>query len=102
MQIVQTALRPAVDDFVHLATSADNLELAMEEITVANGSPLANRSIIDVNVRQRFGAIVVAFQREDLRMAFNPEPEAVARAGDKRVVLGRPDSLKRLEDEAGS
>jgi voltage-gated potassium channel len=102
VQMVQTALRPAVVDFVHLATSADNLELAMEEITVASGSPLADRSIVDVNVRQRFGAIVVAIQREDLRMAFNPEPEAVIRAGDKLIVLGRPDSLKRLEGEAGS
>ena len=32
VQIAQTALRPAVVDFVELATSADNLELAMEQI----------------------------------------------------------------------
>ena len=35
VQMAQTALRPAVVDFVELATSSDNLELAMEEITVA-------------------------------------------------------------------
>src|SRR4029077_20370180 len=34
VQIAQTALRPAVVDFVELATSADNLELAMEQITI--------------------------------------------------------------------
>ena len=33
-------------------------------------------------------------------MEFNPEPETTMRAGDKLVVLGRPDSLKKLEVEA--
>jgi K+/H+ antiporter YhaU regulatory subunit KhtT len=34
-------------------------------------------------------------------MEFNPEPETRIQAGDKLVVLGRPDSLKRLEVDAG-
>ena len=42
MQIAQTALRPAVVDFVELATSSENLDLAMEEITIAASSPLAS------------------------------------------------------------
>ena len=100
VQIVQTALRPAVVDFVQLATSSDNLDLSMEEITVAGGSSLADRSIVDVNVRQRYGAIVVAIQHENRQMTFNPESDVVIRAGDKLVVLGRPESLKRLELEA--
>ena len=100
VQIAQTALRPAVVDFVELATSSDNLELAMEEITIAPGSSMARQSILDANVRQRFGVIVVAIQRHDLRMEFNPEPDTIIGAGDKLVVLGRPESLKRLETEA--
>jgi voltage-gated potassium channel len=100
VQMAQTALRPAVVDFVELATSAGNLELAMEEITILPGSRLADRSIVDANVRQRFGVIVVGIQRESRRMEFNPEPDIAMRGGDKLVVLGRPDSLKRLETEA--
>ena len=101
VQIAQTALRPAVVDFVELATSADNLELAMEEITIAPGSALAGESILAANLRQRFGVIVVGIQRLDNRMEFNPDPEARMHAGDKLVVLGRPESLKRLEMHAG-
>jgi len=100
--IAQSAISPAVVDFVQLATSAENLELAMEEVTVAARSSLANRSILDLNLRQRFGVIVVAIQRQDRRMDFNPEPEASILPGDTLVVLGRSDSLKRLEVEAGS
>jgi len=100
VQIAQTALRPAVVDFVELATSSDNLELAMEEIPVSATSALVNQSIVNANLRQRFGVIVVGIQRTDRRMEFNPSPDAGIRAGDKLVVLGRPDSLKELELEA--
>ena len=100
VQIAQTALRPAVVDFVELATSSDNLELAMEEITITPQSTFANRSILDASLRQRYGVIVVGIQREDRRMTFNPEPDTPIRPGDKLVVLGRPESLKRLETDA--
>jgi voltage-gated potassium channel len=100
VQMAQTAIRPAVVDFMTLATSSDNLELAMEEITVAPQSTLVAKSLLDANLRQRFGVIVVAIQREDRRMEFNPEPDTGIRAGDKLVVLGRPHSLRRLEVEA--
>jgi voltage-gated potassium channel len=100
VQIAQTALRPAVVDFMELATSSENLELAMEEITVAGTSGLVNQSIVDANLRQRFGVIIVGIQRQDLRMEFNPAPDTAIRSGDKLVVLGRPESLKKLESEA--
>lgn len=100
--IAQSAISPAVVDFVQLATSSENLELAMEEVTVGERSSLANRSILEANLRQRFGVIIVAIQRQDRRMDFNPEPDASIRAGDTLVVLGRSESLKRLEAEAGS
>lgn len=102
VQMAQTALRPAVVDFVEFATSSDNLELAMEEIAIAPASTLVDQSILSANLRQRFGVIVVGIQRHDRRMEFNPSPEVVIRTGDKLVVLGRPDSLKQLELEAGA
>jgi voltage-gated potassium channel len=100
VQIAQTAVRPAVVDFVELATSSDNLELAMEEISVGKTSALANRSILDAGLRQRLGIIVVGIQRQDRRMEFNPSPEMSILPGDRLVVLGRPESLRRLEAEA--
>ena len=100
MQMAQTALRPAVVDFIALATSSESVELALEEIAVAADSALANRSLVDANLRHRFSVIVIGIQRQDGRMEFNPEPETAIRSGDKLVVLGRPESLKRLETEA--
>ena len=100
MQIAQTAIRPAVVDFMELATNAENLDLSMEEITIDSRSPLAGKTILEASIRQRFGVIVVGIQRRDNRMEFNPEPEVPLNAGDKLVVLGRPESLRGLEEEA--
>jgi voltage-gated potassium channel len=101
LQLAQTALRPAVVDFVQLATSSDNLDLNMEQVQIAQGAALAGRSIIDANLRQRFGVIVVGIQRATGAMEFNPPPEAIMGVGDYLVVLGQAKNLRELEAAAG-
>jgi len=96
-QMVQTALRPAVVDFFHLATSSERLDLSMEQVHIKDDSALANHSIVDAGIRQRFGVIVVGIKRAGGTMEFNPAPEAVMRAGDELVVLGRTENVKALE-----
>ena len=100
IQIAATALRPAVVDFMRLATSSEHLELAAEQIEVANGSPFIGKSIKDANLRQDFGVIVVAIKRKAGHMEFNPSPEAVLGDSDQLVVLGNSDQLKNLELKA--
>jgi voltage-gated potassium channel len=102
LQLAQTALRPAVVDFVQLATSSDNLDLNMEQVRIGDGSSLAGRSIIESTLRQRFGVVVVGIQRAAGGMEFNPSPEAVMRAGDFLVVLGQASTLRKLEAAAAS
>jgi voltage-gated potassium channel len=96
--IVQTALRPAVVDFVQLATSSAHLDLSMEQVHIAEGSSLVGCTILDSGIRQKFGVIVIAIKRADGAMEFNPAPEARVCAGDEMVVLGQPQSVKALED----
>lgn len=99
LQLAQTALRPAVVDFVQIATSSDSLELNMEQVSIRPGSPLAGQTIISANLQQRFGVIVVAIQRANGHMDFNPAPGT---GGDHLVVLGPSDSLRRLEAAAAA
>ena len=100
VQIAATALRPAVVDFMHLATSSDRLDLAAEQIEVNDGSPFVGRTIKEANLRQEFGVIVVAIKRKAGNMEFNPPPEAMLADRDQLVVLGNADQLKNLEAKA--
>ncbi len=97
LQLAQTALRPAVVDFVQLATSSDNMDLNLEQVHIAERSALAGRNLVDASLRQRYGVVVVGIRRADGRMEFNPAPETAIHAGDDLVVLGRAASLKELE-----
>jgi len=102
VQLAQTALRPAVVDFVQLATSSDNLDLNLEQVHIGAGSSLAGTNLLDAGLRQRFGVVVVGIRRADGKMDFNPEPEMVMCAGDDLVVLGRSTNLKALEAAAAA
>jgi voltage-gated potassium channel len=97
LQLAQTALRPAVVDFVQLATSSDNMDLNMEQVQITPGSELAGKTIIEAGLRQRFGVVVVGIQRASGAMEFNPAPEIAMHDGDFLVVLGRAGNLHELE-----
>jgi len=101
LQLAQTALRPAVVDFVQLATGSDNLDLNMEQVQIGTDTALAGRTIVQANLRQRFGVVVVGIQRASGAMEFNPPPETAMQVGDYLVVLGQAKNLRELEAVAG-
>jgi voltage-gated potassium channel len=100
VQMAATALRPAVVDFMRLATSSERLDLAAEQVAIKPNSRFVGATIRDANLRQDFGVIVVAIKRAAGHMEFNPEPETAIGAGDQLVVLGHPNQLKALDAAA--
>jgi voltage-gated potassium channel len=100
VHLAQMALHPAVVDFMQFATSAANQELNMEQVLVGAGTSLAEQTILEANLRQRFGAMVVGIRRADGKMEFNPAPETRMHAGDHLVVLGPVEQLRSLEHAA--
>ncbi|MEZ5290308.1 MAG: potassium channel protein [Vicinamibacterales bacterium] len=97
IQMAHTALRPAVVDFMRLATSSEHMDLAAEQIELADRGPLIGRTIREAELRQRFGVIVVAIRRRAGHMEFNPPPEALLQAGDQLVLLGSAEKLRELD-----
>jgi voltage-gated potassium channel len=100
--MAQSALRPAVVDFVQLATSSGHLDLSMEQVRIQERSELVGQTIVDAGIRQTFGVIIVAIRRAEGTMEFNPPPDATLRAGDELVVLGRPQSVKALGERVAA
>ena len=101
-RVAQAVLRPAVMDFIELATRSEHLELQIEEAEVRAGSALAGRDVRESRMRQDLGIILVAIRKPDGRMVFNPEPEARLETGDVLIALGHRDQLDRLEQLTGA
>ncbi len=99
-RVAQAVLRPAVVDFIELATRSDYLELQIEETEIAAGSALDGAFVKDSRIRQDLGIIIVAIRRPDGKMLFNPAPEVPMAGGDTLITLGRRDQLDRLDDLA--
>ncbi len=100
--IANAILRPAVVDFIELVTRREHLELQMEEVLVAQASPLAGHSILETGLRQKYGAIVVAIKKGDEHMQFNPAPDHKISAGDRLIVLGAGEKLDEIAKLAAS
>ncbi len=97
MRIVQALLRPAVYDFVDVATQTSGLDLMFEELKVSEKSGLDGVAIKDSGIRQSFDVIVIAIKKPSGRMVFNPGPDVIMQVGDMLIVLGDRDQLNRLE-----
>jgi voltage-gated potassium channel len=99
-KMAQTILRPNVTTFIELAMKED-VDLGMEEITVAPTSPLVGLALKDSGIRQQLNTIVVSIKRASGEMLFNPSPGTQIFAGDTLIALGMRQSLDELEKMAG-
>ena len=99
-RVVQAVIRPAVLDFLDLATRTGHLELQVEDALVRPSSPLVGQDLEHAELRRRADVLVVAVQRHDGRMMFNPPTETKLEGGDRIVVLGSRTALDRLEELA--
>jgi voltage-gated potassium channel len=101
-KVAQAVLRPAVVDFIELATRTEHLDLQIEETLIRAGSHLAGRNLRDSRLRQDLGVIVVAIKKGGGHLVSNPPGDAVMEPGDTLIALGDRRNLDRLETMATS
>ena len=96
MRMAMAILRPAMLDFVEITTMRQSLELRMDEISMCEGSNYIGKSLEDLNIRQKFGLIVVAVKKESGKMIFNPVAKYVIENNDKLIALGEADNINQF------
>ena len=98
LRIAHTILRPAVVDFIEFATKTGNIELQMEEVTIPEGSSMADKSLDQCGIGRELGIIIVGIKRHTGEMRFNPTSRSTVKAGDTLIALGEISKLKVLEN----
>jgi len=96
MRMAMAILRPAMLDFIEITTSRQSLELRMEEITVCSGSSLIGKTIVETDIRQRYGLIIVAVKKDTGRMIFNPLATYQFEKGDMLIAMGEEENVKKF------
>jgi TrkA domain protein len=70
-------------------------QLALEWVKIGSNSPLANRTISELEIRKRTGASVIAVLRGKQLLA-NPAPDERLAGGDTVVVAGTGPQVQRF------
>jgi voltage-gated potassium channel len=96
-RLAQAVLRPAVVDFLELATRSEHLELNIEETRISTKSRLAGSTLETSGIRHEYGLIIVAIKKSSGHMMFNPPRTAVLEAGDVLIMLGRRQDLDQVD-----
>ncbi len=96
-RMAQAILRPSVVDFIEIATANENLDLQIEEIGISANSILAGKTLIDSEITQSMGIIIVGIKQADGHMIFNPSPNEVIEANSVLIILGEQPAINQLE-----
>lgn len=100
LRIAHTVLKPAVVDFVELATKSGNIGLQMEEILVQEGSKLSGQVLEQCGIGRDLGIVVVAIKKSSGEMKIIPTYRTVIETGDTLIALGEISKLAVLEEMA--
>ena len=98
LKIAQGLIRPTVVDFLDLIIRREELSLYMEEYTIKKESPLIDKTISKLNIRQRANVIVVAVKKPGKDIIFNPPSNFTIETGDTLLVLGDKQGINQFEN----
>ncbi len=80
--------------------AAESLDLAFEQVEIAQGSELAGHKLKFTTIRSELDIVIIAIRRLAGEMMFNPSGDSTIHVGDILVAIGHADSLRRLKELA--
>lgn len=89
--------RPHVAEFIDVVMHERSLEFRMQEYDIPDGSPLAGRTLRDIDLRKHTGVLVLALRRVDGTFTTNPDPDVVIEPHQVLIAVGTDDDLARLD-----
>lgn len=98
MRLAAQILRPAVVDFLELATPGRGDEIDLEEIRIDRASATVGKTVETLE-RESARLRIIAIKRGDAPISIVPDPKTPLEGGDHLVVIGSREALKRLAEE---
>jgi voltage-gated potassium channel len=98
IEMAKLALKPQVAAFLELVSSHAGPDLRFEEIEVHGDCPQAGRTIRELALRRKTGAVVIALRKPDGRFDITPNPDERIDVGDVVIAIGTEPELRALED----
>jgi voltage-gated potassium channel len=92
-------MKPDVIEFIDYITGQGGVNIGLEEITFQNLSKnLQNKTIRNMEIRNRTGANIVGFKSPEGEFVVNPSPDTLMQANAKLFVLGTSAQISLLKN----
>lgn len=108
-KVSQWILRPSVDELLdrladHGSAGLDLAQIGLEldEYLIDDSSPLAGRTLSQLNVNSNLGYLIVGVRRQGEAMELHPPPETPLAVGDKVILLGYGDDRPQIAPQLSS
>jgi voltage-gated potassium channel len=97
-RLASLATQPLVVDFLDIVTRGEEgIEFRLEEFMVPEESSIADRTIGELRIGERTGAIILATRNHEGKFDTTPSATDRISAGDTLIVLGTREQITRLE-----
>jgi voltage-gated potassium channel len=97
VRMAALATRPIASDFLDLVTHGGAVDFSLYELAVPDSSKLIGKTIGDVDIRDKSGALVLAIKKSDGSFDLQPKPTTTILKSDVLVVIGTQEQYDSLE-----
>jgi voltage-gated potassium channel len=100
-RLAQSMIRPHVTTFLDIASALrqSDLDLEIEQLPIGSSSVFVSTTLEQLRLSSKYGVIVLAVQRSNGVMQFNPAADLQVESGDVLIAMGERSKLKALEQE---
>jgi len=92
-RMVMGVVKPDVLDFLDVLMDYRALNIELEQVEVAEGSPYCGKTILESSIRKTLGLIVISIKKKGNSMVFAPGPDHLVEAGDTLITMGDKERL---------
>jgi voltage-gated potassium channel len=97
-RLASLATQPLIVDFLDIVTHGEKgIEFRLEEFSVPEDSFIAGRTIGELRIGERTGAMILATRSKEGTFDTTPSANDRLHAGDILIVLGTREQITRLE-----
>lgn len=91
--------RPSTAHFFQSLASAGDEDFLLDELRVTDASPVIDKSIAELRIRDLYELLVVGIKLADGKFVFNPAGGRSFNANETILVMGKPSAIRRFQSD---
>ena len=98
-RMANVILRPQVEYFIETVTQDNRQDHIFDEMLINKNSELIGKNLAEIDVRNRFGILIIAIIPNGERIKFTPQSTDIINEGDSLILLGDMHKIEEFRSD---